>query len=132
MNADLRRIAERDLASLTVALAAEETKSALVLAGSVIEAILTDLLEARSPAWIDGKKSFFQIIEMCGPKGLRVLDERTVKVADTVRDTRNFVHPGRERETLQGRDFARSEGIVAQALVEQVIEAVAAAAATRP
>lgn len=152
-DSDLRRIAERDLSSLTNAQKTDEAKSAIILAGSVIEAVLWDVIEgqrAKDPSGTEAKAAsaktvlmvsspkwrgfnpkddewwtLEQIIGVCGPNGLQVLAERTVGMAHIVRDYRNLVHPRKEREEEKSAGPLRSHDAVgAVALMEGVIDQV--------
>ena len=148
----LRAIAERDYRSLESALKADDTKVALVLAGCVVEAILLDYLETAlrqelvaAAKRVNGKEggnrkkleptarpanwSFENMIAVCGPDGLKRLDERAIKMADVVRKWRNFIHPNREREE---RRLKPAEATAAQALVELVIDDFSADAGLVP
>jgi hypothetical protein len=141
---ELRETAERDLASFESARKADETKSAVVLAGSVIEAILFDLTEkdpvasataaGKVKAKYNWKKfdptdqvewTLFQVIAVCGPDGLAILSERTEATAHVARDYRNFVHPRKEREEIRaGTPLTAPDAAQAGALMEMVIDQV--------
>lgn len=148
-NKELREIAERDLASFESMAKSEETKSAIVLAGSVIEAILFDLAEKdptatltsakkvkakhapSSPRWAsfepanDSRWTLEQVIVVCGPDGLDVLGARSAKLADVTRDYRNFVHPRVERtQILDNAPLTPPDSTQAGALMELVIDQV--------
>lgn len=152
-DANVRRIAERDLASLGLARQQEQLKVAVVLAGCVVEAVLLDYLQQQGPADLEaaaikaasahqklnprvwGKQlnasklqewKLIQMIGVCGPHGFGVLTERTEQVANVLRDWRNFVHPAVEsgEPPLQMRD-----AIMAEALTESVLEELARARA---
>jgi len=144
-NAELRSIVERDFASLSAARKADEVKVALVLAGSVIEATLLDVIERdlkaseiaaqqvmQAKGWkkLDPKAAsdwkLFQQIALCGPDGLSVLSIKTEKIAQEVRDWRNLVHPGRERDESRQAPLRPSDAAVAEALVEKVLDEVEA------
>lgn len=158
---DLRRIAERDLASLSNAQRAEETKTALILAGSVVEAILWDVVEgcrakdssgteakaaqakvkliATNPRWKgfdpkdDERWTLEQLVGVCGPHGLGVLSERAVLIAHAIRDFRNLVHPRKElREQQENGPIIPSDAPGAAALMESVIDQVARWRAATP
>ena len=136
---DMRRIAERDLRSLAALRRVEETKSALTLAGAVIEAVLTDLLEQdqakfeaarkrvndagrkRKVEGPPGKLHLHELIDVAGPGGLGRLSERTRDAAHFLRDSRNFVHPGVERSATKGELLQTHEAALAEALVEMVL-----------
>ncbi len=144
-NADLRRIAERDIGSALRALKTEEVKSCLILAGSVVEALLLDRLEAtpepeRESAVARVKEvqqrlgqavkfkgapaswSLHEMVKIAGPTGLGRLAKRTEDVAQLVRDWRNYVHPDRERtETRSGDHLRLPDAMAAVALLEAVV-----------
>uniref|UniRef100_UPI00389A98C5 hypothetical protein n=1 Tax=Hyalangium sp. TaxID=2028555 RepID=UPI00389A98C5 len=147
LNPELRAIVERDLASLSAARKADEVKVALVLAGSIVEATLLDVLErnlqeseaaARRVMQTPGNRwgrfdptdvsewKFFQQIAICGPIGLGVLSAKTEKIAQEVRDWRNFVHPGKERDESRQAPIRPSDAAVSDALVEKVLDEVEA------
>lgn len=147
-DAALRAIAERDLVSLGNIRKCEETKACLILAGGVVEATLLDVIRrnlhgskqaaqsvkaaraATDPRWKGFEASqphkwdFRQLIAVCGPQGLRVLSDRTERVADAVRDYRNLVHPDDEIKETQSGPILTSEADVAAGLMEQVLEQV--------
>lgn len=142
-DAALREIAERDLGSLSNARAIGETKMALVLAGSVVEAVLWDILEespekarvaaARAHAAlkfsnfkVDNAEQwkFYQVVGICGPEGVGALSVMAVKCANTCREWRNFVHPKLERVEV-GEPLRESQSQIAEALVAAVLEDVA-------
>ncbi len=136
----------------------EEVKNAVVDSGSVIEAILFDLIE-KDPAitatsaakvkaklvatnprcWTkfdptnDDRWTLEQVIEVCGPNGLGVLGQRTADTAHVARDYRNFVHPRKEREEiLANAPLTKADAIQAGALMEMVIDQVARWRAAHP
>lgn len=119
-NVDIRRIIERDYRELALALLpAQCWKSAVVLAGSILEAILYDLLtrdaarvaaaeaSAKAPTKRNGQvKSLLQntssnewkltdLIEVSVDLGL-LLPDRSKAIDQVLRDYRNFVHPRKE------------------------------------
>jgi|GEM_PF-4012653 hypothetical protein len=133
----LRTIAERDLHSLGAATKAEETKAALIFSGSVIEAVLLDVLErdavltataaARHPQpnRVRGQPrgwDFEPMIDVCGPSGLAVLAATTVTISHTVRRWRNFVHPDRERTELAAGPLGLSDAHLSHALTQKILE----------
>jgi|CXWL01.1.fsa_nt_gi hypothetical protein len=143
----LRAIAERDLQSLNATSMAEETKSVLILGGSVIEAVLLDILErdpglttaaaAKQPKPASFKSQpndwdFFQMVDVCGPTGLSATSAATTDLAHKVRWWRNFVHPDRERKELARNPLRRSDGMVVRALTDKVLEEAADWCAKHP
>ncbi len=141
----LRSIVERDLSSLAAARKSDEIKVALVLAGCVIECLLTDVLEhsvanSESAArahpefgrWgknFDAKTptdwTFIRKIDVCGPKGLQILSDKTEAIAHQVRDWRNLVHPHLERDDMRASPLRPSDAAVAEGLVLKIIDEVA-------
>lgn len=146
---DYRRLAERDLASLRIARRIEETKAAIALGGSVIEALLLDVIEDRKLAAIAAasvvkklrsgkdprswsscdpndpdKWTFKQMIGVCGPDGLKVLGPRVEAIAETARDWRNMIHPRKERIDTKGDPLKPSDAALLEALVDAVLDAL--------
>lgn len=131
-NETLKLISERDFRSLQVALKQDEWKSAVILAGSVVEAMLIDVVEQESLARnavvpsVPKKNTekpehwtLHELVSTCGPAGIGRLGDRTVRAADLVRDYRNFVHPGLELRTgdrVSGQD-ARLSGLLVEMIV---------------
>lgn len=88
-----RAIAQRDYDELRVA--SRTVKARALLAGSVVEAVLMDALERKGftakqvAAW-----TFHELITEA--QGAKVISDRTAKVAHSLRDMRNLVHPAVE------------------------------------
>lgn len=141
-NPALRHIAERDMQSARGFIKAEETKAALIMCGSAIEAALQDVIELDPPAtdmaagkltrdeqkqysnqsqrgWLD----FSLMIPLCGPRGLAVLSAKAVELAELGKDWRNFAHPGVERGEAP---VTPSDAALAHALAVKVLEEVEA------
>ncbi len=148
-DAALRGIAERDFATLVAARQHEEIKTAIIMAGSVIEAILADAVErdlskttaastavqasrAKKNPRVWGKFNahdidswtLAQLVAVAGPDGLRLLSERAEQMAEVVRDWRNFVHPRKERDATATAPLGLSDAKAAEALVERVLEEI--------
>jgi hypothetical protein len=91
----LKAMAERDYRELRVAVFYQSDKSMALLAGSVIEAIVLDLLLQKAIPFDEVKgMSAFALYERARKEGF--LQGRQFAAADASRDTRNFVHPGVE------------------------------------
>jgi hypothetical protein len=91
----LRAIAERDYAELRVAAYYQSHKSKALLAGSVIEAVVLDLLLQRAIPFTElDRLTAYGLYERAKKEGL--LPGRQSSAADASRDTRNFVHPAVE------------------------------------
>ena len=112
---ELRGFLERDYPEIQRAFVARCWKSAIILSGGAIEAILLDLVlqhpnEALSAA--PREQDFFKwglsdLIKVC--VGLGVVTESVEKLSHSVREFRNLVHPGVEmRKPLSfGKEEAR-------------------------
>lgn len=91
----LKKIAERDYRELRVAAYYQSDKSKALLAGSVVEAVMLDLLLQKDIAFDELKKlSAYALYERAKVEGL--LQGKNLSAADASRDTRNFVHPAVE------------------------------------
>ncbi|MBN8609159.1 MAG: hypothetical protein J0L92_01140 [Deltaproteobacteria bacterium] len=105
----LHRIVVRDLAELAGATASGLHKSALLLCGSVLEAVLVDVLDrnrAVATTYMGRKKfpddaSLPKLIEIAGdasllPDGRHLLSETAIGLARTITDHRDLIHPNAE------------------------------------
>ncbi|MBN1796328.1 MAG: hypothetical protein JW804_06615 [Sedimentisphaerales bacterium] len=70
------------------------SKTALILAGGVIEELLRQYLEHKKVK--PGDNTFFAYIEAC--KGNRLLKRGVFRLSDSIRDFRNYVHLAREKK----------------------------------
>ncbi|SEJ30371.1 hypothetical protein SAMN05216327_108161 [Dyadobacter sp. SG02] len=94
----LRDILLRDYKEMEVCLANGATKSVLILAGSIVEAILIDILNHNVPV-IGGnenylKKQLYELIEIAQSE--RIISSRSKDLLSVLRGYRNLIHPGRE------------------------------------
>jgi hypothetical protein len=144
-DADFRRVAEEDWSRAVAAGQREDAKTAAIAGGSVVEAIALDILTRLATAEADrlrdhlnglpaparrnllAKKqpddwSFAFLLLALGPDGLQVLTERTHEIGHTLRDWRNFVHPGKAKTEAP---LSAADGRLAVAFAEKVIEEAA-------
>lgn len=120
-----RRSLETDYADLLQCYKTSAWKSVLVLAGSIVEALLVDYLVAthakrggKDPLRMD----LAEAVALC--KSEEILTERTADLCSVVRSYRNLIHPGRTvrlRETPPNGPSAQ----IAIALVDLIVEEVA-------
>src|SRR5688572_58721 len=86
---------ESDYKELDSSLAAENWKSAHVLAGSIVEALLIDHIIAEGLA----KKEAALKLDLAGAIAkcvdAKVLSQRTADLSSVIRSYRNLIHPGR-------------------------------------
>ena len=97
----LRSSLQQDLNELQIAVQHGAHKAVVVLAGSIIEALLLDHLISTDHENRTGGKpltyNFPKLIEVCNAEG--VIAENTVHLLQAVRDYRNLIHPGRSLRT---------------------------------
>lgn len=114
----IRAIAERDYLEIQRAHIAQCWKSVIILAGSLIEAILTDCLTQKereaqgATAAPAGKKTLeewdlSQLINVAVE--LKLVTSSVEKLSHSVREYRNIVHPGNEvrKQLVFGQEEAR-------------------------
>ena len=122
----LRDALESDARELSASLAGGAHKAVHVLAGSIVEAVLADHLNAVGYKDAKGK----DLLELdlgelvSAAKSTKALSARTADLASVVRSYRNLIHPGRVVR-LKERVTADTAAI-ANHLVEVVTEEVAA------
>ena len=104
---------------MTAAAGTESWKAVLVLAGSLVEAILVDYLYGKTADTTKReailKYDLGDAIREC--KTAKVLDEDTEPLCTVVRKYRNLIHPG--RVVRSGQEITRERGVVAMSLVLQ-------------
>ncbi|MDP9223392.1 MAG: hypothetical protein M3P18_05970 [Actinomycetota bacterium] len=113
---DLQQIARRDYAELR-ALDARSIKGKALLAGSVVEALVMDRLEANGiPRANTSRMELAELVKTAASQG--VLKQRAAKAADAVRSMRNFVHPAVE---LRDGELREEDARAALALLDLVL-----------
>ncbi|WP_157068178.1 hypothetical protein, partial [Desulfosarcina cetonica] len=120
-NDTFRNMLERDKREMTSCLDAGNFKSVLVLAGSIIEAILVDfflvfLAEKHSSSTIL-KSPLSKLIDIAVENNL--VSDRTKDIASVVRNYRNLIHPGKEFRLKEKVD--KPSAVVAANLVDIMI-----------
>ncbi len=94
----LRAILERDVAELEGCLRAEAHKAAMVLSGSIIEAILVDYFIRNPPGGKNPDAILSTDLATLIAEAVKagVLSESSRDLSTVVRNYRNLIHPGRE------------------------------------
>jgi hypothetical protein len=84
-----------DMRELETALESGNLKSAHVLAGSIVEAVLIDHLVTAGLIDLEAglRLDLAEAIKRCKDKG--IISERTADLSSVVRSYRNLIHPGR-------------------------------------
>lgn len=139
----LRRLLERDIGELGNCFDSGFCKAVMILAGSIVEAVVVDYYLAFPPTGVSKKqivrRSLDQLLTMAENDGL--ISSSTVEVAAVVRTYRNLIHPGREvrsRERIDGhraavayhlvgivideirREYLTRSGFLAESAIEKV------------
>lgn len=121
-----RVLLEADFAEMQACLEARAWKAAMVLAGSLIEAVLVEHLEWLSPeteAVRIRKLMLQQVISECEDQ--HVITETTAKLCSAIKDYRNLIHPGKVvRDSVAAPD--QSNALIVTALVGRIVLEVAA------
>lgn len=121
---DLRASLEDDVRQMNVCLDAGAYKAAQVLAGSIVEALLTDFLTG-----IAYKPKAKSILEMTlgelvvAARSEKVVSAMTGELASVVKEYRNLIHPGRAKRLAQTADAHTAR--IAKDVVEIIIGDVA-------
>lgn len=113
---------QADYAELTAALGADAVKAALVLSGSIIEAVLVDYLVSTGQKKPDPlRMELADLIKACATAG--VLTERTAELSSVIRSYRNLIHPGRVARLSE--TYAPEDAQVAAHVVRIIVREVA-------
>ena len=117
-----RLLLRRDFSAATRALAGGEWKSATVLSGSVIEALLLYALESKVPSESGEfrKMDLHGLVQRSASESL--IDEATKQACDFARSFRNLIHPG--REIRMKSSCTHGTAMLAAGAMQRVIEAL--------
>ncbi len=122
----LRASLVSDYAEFRTSLSSEAWKSALVLIGSIVEALLVDHLLAvsyekrtkRDPL----KMQLGELIHACEAEG--ALSPKTVALSTVIQSYRNLIHPG--RAVRLGETPSKSAAVVAGELLQMIVDEISA------
>lgn len=121
---EFRNTLESDYREMKLCFEQEAFKGSLVLAGSIIEAIMTDYLlsiESNEPERNKILKlDLWQIINKCFDQN--IISQKTKNLSDVIRDYRNLIHPGKSIRTKEKP--TKSDAQIASALVELIISEI--------
>ena len=119
---EFKRSLESDSQELTSVLKEKAWKSVLVLAGSIVEAILVDYLIALKP---QDKKAYFKkelgkIIDECYNE--KIISEKTYKLSEVIRYYRNLIHPGKAKRLKEKPSEESAE--IAHAVLKLILKEI--------
>jgi hypothetical protein len=121
---NFRKNFDSDFSELEICLSNNAHKSVLILAGSIIEAVLIDYLISLDKEDLNKdqllKWSLNKAIDKCAE--LEIISQKSKNLSDVVRDYRNLIHPGRAIRTQTFPDG--NDAIVAKSLVEIIIKEI--------
>lgn len=119
-----REILERDFEELNKCLETKSSKSVLILAGSIIETILTDYYINFPIDGLTEKKvlsmDLYPLIELAKEKGL--ISQSTKELSTVIKNYRNLIHPGREIRKSEKFDF--DTAVVAKSLMNIILKEI--------
>lgn len=117
---------ESDYAELKKCCDSKSWKSALVLSGSIIEALLIDYL-TESPATVPKGKDILRLdlSEVIAiSKDNKIISQRVADLCSVIRSYRNLIHPARQFR-LKEQPPTKQSADIAVALVELVVNEIA-------
>jgi hypothetical protein len=122
---EFKRELERDYDELVKCRQARAWKAVHVLAGSIVEAVLSDYVVTSGAGGCEDisdvtRMDLATLVQTCREAG--VITERTAALSEVVRSYRNLIHPGRIIRTKETVDEQGAE--VAHALVSMIVAEV--------
>lgn len=120
---EFRASLEADFQEMNTCMASEAWKAVHVLAGSIIEAVLSDYLHANEYVTRDEalNMDFGKAINLCKDK--KIISAKTADLSSVIKSYRNLIHPGRLIRLNESVDASSAR--VAQALVTIVLNEIA-------
>ena len=119
-----REILERDFEELNNCLETKSSKSVLILAGSIIETILTDFFVNFPVEGLTAKKvlnlDLLSLIGLAKENGL--ISQSTQDLSTVIKNYRNLIHPGREIRKSVKFDF--DTAVVAKSLLNIIVKEI--------
>jgi hypothetical protein len=119
-----RNILTRDFEELNKCLEAKASKSVLILAGSIIESILTDYFTNFPPSGLNPKKvlnmDLAPLIDLANEH--KLISQSTKDLSTVIKNYRNLIHPGREIRKNERFDF--DSAVVAKSLLNIVLKEI--------
>lgn len=119
---DFRTSLEKDFKELNLCLQTGAYKAAVVIAGSIVEAVLIDYVIAENIITREDafKLDFGKVLILCKDK--KIISEKTSDLSSVIKGYRNLIHPGRALRLNETVDKDSAE--VSRALVNIVLAEV--------
>lgn len=121
---DFRNILERDYEELNKCIESKSSKSVLILAGSIIEALLTDYFISFPVNDLKKQKvlkmDLYNLIELSVEQ--KLISKSTKDLSSVIKNYRNLIHPGREIRTSENFDF--DTAVVAKSLLNIIVKEI--------
>ncbi len=116
---DFRQSLEKDFNEMNLCFQTGAYKAAVVIAGSIVEAILIDYVIAENIVARDDalKFDFGKVLSLCEDK--KIISEKTSDLSSVIKGYRNLIHPGRAIRMNESVDKNTAE--VSKALVSIVL-----------
>lgn len=122
--ADLKfkSLLERDFQELQECINHGLSKSAMILSGSIIEAMLLEFFTHNPPDNITNNQLFKLSLNdlLINAEKANLISTRSKELSTVIRDYRNLIHPGREIRTKE--DFDNDTAIVSFSLVKIILK----------
>jgi hypothetical protein len=119
---DFRTSLESDFKEMNSCMQAGAYKSAVVIAGSIVEAVLIDYVIAENIIAREDalKLDFGKVLTLCKDK--RIISEKSSDLSSVIKGYRNLIHPGRALRLNESVDKDSAE--VSRALVNIILAEV--------
>jgi hypothetical protein len=116
---DFKTSLEKDFKEMSLCIQTGAYKAAVVIAGSIIEAILIDYVIAENVLEREDalKLDFGRVLTLCKDK--KIISEKTSDLSSVIKGYRNLIHPGRAVRLNENVDKDSAE--VSKALVNIVL-----------
>jgi len=125
-NDEYKELLTRDFKELVECVNAGLNKSVLVLAGSILEAVLIEYFTSTASNNTESKRildlKLYQLIEKAESEGL--ISKKAKELSGVVRDYRNYIHPAKE---IRGLDSVDGESAnIAYSLLKMILKEISA------
>ncbi len=116
---DFRTSLEKDFKEMNLCIQSGAYKAAVVIAGSIVEAVLIDYVISENIVTREDalKMDFGKVLALCKEK--KIISEKTSELSSVIKGYRNLIHPGRALRLNENVD--KDSADVSRALVNIVL-----------